>query len=265
MKGIFENNDLTVTAKQVRGFKGYPPMFHTHMEIVYVLSGRIEMQIDGMAHTLLPGQLSVSFPYVIHSYENSPEAEAMILLFSPGVVPSWERQLMSCKPVVPYMENTADFLPLLEKITQHCREDREQLARDYLAALVGELLLASPMEAVSGTDLTVTQRTLVFCAENFRRDIGLKDVAEGLHVSESHISKIFARKLGCSFRSYINALRVAEVKKQLKTTDRKIIDIMYDCGFRNQSSFNQVFADAVGMSPRDYRNRHRQKKSVSIT
>lgn len=256
MKGIFENKELTVTAKQVRGFKGFPPMFHTHMEVVCVLRGQIPLQIDGQAHTLRPGQLSISFPYVIHSYESSPEAEAIILLFSPACVQSWERQLMGRKAVIPWTESE-NHLPLLERILTHCQNGREALARDYLSALVGELLLALPTQTVDSTDLSLTQKALVYCAEHYREDIGVSSVAGYLHISESYLSKIFAQKLGCSFRSYLNALRVAEIKNRLKNTDGKIIDIMYDCGFRNQSSFNQVFLAHTGMTPRAYRQKHR--------
>ena len=84
MKAVFENNDLSVVAKQVKGFWAFPPMFHAHMEIVFVINGSINMSIDGKHHTLMPGELSVSFPYLIHSYEESPDAEAVILLFSPS-------------------------------------------------------------------------------------------------------------------------------------------------------------------------------------
>lgn len=255
-KGVFENNDLTVIAKHVQGFKGFPPMFHTHMEIIYVISGTIDVQIDGITHTLLPGQLSISYPYIIHSYDSAPDAEAIILLFAPAAVQSWKRHLTESKAVTPWTDDAGRYLPLLERITEHCRSGRESLAKDYLSALVGELMLVMPMEPVRRTDLTVTQKALVFCGEHYREEIGIKDVADHLNVSESYVSKIFARKLGCPLCSYLNALRVAEAKNRLKHSKDKIIDIMYDCGFRNQSRFNQVFLQETGMTPRAYRQKH---------
>ena len=88
-------------------------------------------------------------------------------------------------------------------------------------------------------------------------DIGVKDIAAQLHISESYVSKIFSRKLGCSLRSYLNALRVAQAKELLKHTDRKITDVLFACGFRNQGSFNQVFLNHTGLTPRAYRQKHR--------
>ena len=257
MTGIFENNDLTVTAKHVYGFKGFPAMFHSHMEIVFVLEGSIRMQIDGIARTLQPGQLSISCPYVVHSYESAPEAEAIILLFSPASVPNREKQLVGQRLSCPYLEEAAAFQPLLERMVTHYANCREDLALDYLSAFLGELLLLTQPEPTDRTDLSATQKVLVFCAENYREDIGVKDIAAQLHISESYVSKIFSRKLGCSLRSYLNALRVAQAKELLKHTDRKITDVLFACGFRNQGSFNQVFLNHTGLTPRAYRQKHR--------
>ena len=261
MTGIFEYNDLTVTAKRVHGFKGFPAMFHSHMEIIYVLQGSIRMQIDGMARTILPGQLSISFPYVIHSYDSAPEADAIILLFSPASIPSRAKQLTGQRLREPYLEDAAPFLPLLERMVTHYTSGREDLTLDYLSAFLGELLLLVQPEPAEQTDLSATQKVLVFCAENYRQDIGVKEIAARLHISESYVSKIFSRKLGCSLRSYLNALRVAQAKELLKHTDRKITDLLYECGFCNQSSFNQIFLRHTGMTPKDYRQKqHRPKR-----
>lgn len=257
MIGIFENNDLTVTAKQVHGFKGFPAMFHSHMEIIYVLRGSIRMQIDGVAQTLLPGQLSISFPYAVHSYDSAPDADAIILLFSPASVPSREQQLIGQRLSFPYLEQAEVFLPLLQRIAIHYAAGREALALDYLSAFLGELLLVIRPEPTERTNLSTTEKVLVFCAEHYRRDIGVKDIAQTLHISESYVSKIFSHKLGCPLRGYLNALRVAQAKELLKNTDQKITDILFSCGFCNQSSFNQIFLAQTGLTPRAYRQKHR--------
>lgn len=261
MKGVFESNDLNILAKRVRGFRGFPPMFHAHLEIVYVVRGSIKLQIDGFSHTLLPGQLSICFPYLIHSYEESPAAEAIILLFSPAVAGGFVHKLMQCKPHVPIVENALSFLPLLERIVS-CgsskNTDSEMLATAYISALVGELLLSQPLVAVENSDMSVLQKILQYCSEHYLEDISVKSVAEDLHVSESYVTKTFSSKLNCPFRKYINTLRLADVKKLLRSTDRKIIDIMLACGFNNQSRFNSLFCEDTGLTPRQYRTQQRR-------
>ena len=49
MKGVFERNNLKISAKKVKGFYAFAPTFHSHMEILYVISGNINVSIDGVA------------------------------------------------------------------------------------------------------------------------------------------------------------------------------------------------------------------------
>lgn len=256
MKGVFENNDLSIVAKQVKGFWAFPPMFHAHMEIVFVINGKIDMKIDGQAHTLMPGELSICFPYLIHSYEESPDAEAVILLFSAAAAGAFEHKLRQVKPQKPFIEPTPEALSLLKQILVHNAmkgQEGEMLTKAYLSALVGELLLKMPLEPVNEIDAEIVQKLLVYCEEHYRENISIASAAENLHISESYVTKIFSARLGCSFRKYINRLRLMEVKKLLRSTDRTIIDIMLTCGFNNQSSFNRIFYEEIGITPREYR------------
>ena len=267
MKSVFEKKNFDIIAKKVEGFWPYPPMFHEHMEIVYVLEGCIHMQIDGIWHNLTAGQMSMVFPYVVHSYERSDEAKAMILMFSPSEAGSFERKLLKYKPQNPYFEHGEAVLPFLYKINEYINskdEEREKVAGAYLTTLMGELLLSVSLKQVTDTDLTVVQKLLVYCSENYKEDITIKSASAHLHVSESYVTKIFSQKLGCTFRDYINTLRVSEAQNLLKKSDMKIIEVMLTCGFQNQSSFNRVFLQESGVSPREYRDKYRKIKTEGL-
>lgn len=256
MKGIFEKKELHIKALHVKGFRGFPAMFHTHCEIIQVLSGHISMEIDGIPKTLAAGELSISFPYSIHCYESSPDAEAIIILFSPPSVGPLEKKLLSHKPRSPYLTNAEEYTPILNRICRYAGSpDTEQIAAAYLEAVIGELLLALPLTDLLETDLNTTQKILIYCSEHYREEISVKSISNALFVSESSVTKIFSAKLGYSFREYINLLRITDAKSMLKHTDRKIVDIMYECGFQNQSSFNRIFYENCGLTPKEYRER----------
>jgi AraC-like DNA-binding protein len=44
--------------------------------------------------------------------------------------------------------------------------------------------------------------------------------------------------------------------------DYRIVDVMTECGFKNQSSFNRVFFDACQMSPKQYRKSKRPQANI---
>lgn len=256
MKATFENNDVLLCAESGRSMPGYPMQFHTHAEIIYVISGTVTMTIDGIKRTLKAGQLSICFPYSMHEYEKSPDSKILLVLFSASATGVFEQDLLTKKPVTPYLEDGTMLYATLCKIVDFKKKGKEyeKIAMAYLCAAVGEILSELSLYDIESTDTGTIQKILIYCTENFRDcDMCLDKVAKNLFISKSYISKIFAKKLKCNFREYINSLRINEAKSQLEGTDFKIIDIMENCGFKNQSSFNRVFFEECGITPREYR------------
>ena len=264
MKGIFEKNDLTFDALHFLGFMGFPPMFHLHCEIVYVLRGEIKMMIDGQERVLRKGEISLVFPYVVHSYEASPDSEAYVLLFIPSAAGSFESDIKSKKPIVPYTSDLEGLLPLFARCTELMENDDgngNRTASAYLFAIIGELFLSVKMTESDSMHENMVKPILLYCSEHFTdEDISIKKIADELYISSSYVSKVFSCKLKYNFREYINELRVRLAKKLLSSSERRIIDVMLDCGFKNQSSFNRVFSEYTGVSPSEYRRRKRESK-----
>ena len=256
MKANFEKKDLEVKVKRIHGFLGFVPMFHEHCEIILVEKGEVVVNIEGETRQLKAGELCVVFPYIIHSYEDAPDAEVIILLFSVGAAGPFERNLRTTKPENPYIVYTPEMYMLINRMIIFRKPGsflEKLILESYLHTLLGEIILGAGSVAVDEGDLSVMQRILSYCTEHYKEDITGKDVAKACFVSESYITKIFAGKLCIPFRTYINQLRLSEAKKLLEHTDLKINEIMCASGFNNQSSFNRIFTEETGMTPRDYR------------
>jgi AraC-like DNA-binding protein len=80
-------------------------------------------------------------------------------------------------------------------------------------------------------------------------------VAERLHVSASHLSRLFHHSAGLPFNEYLTRLRTEQAKKLLLTTSRNVTEIAYDSGFQSISQFNRAFKAVHGVSPRSLRAR----------
>lgn len=258
MKAVFEKKDkFKFIAKHITNFRGYPPMFHPHGELIYVLGGEINMMVDGYEHTLREGELATVFPYVVHSYEDAPDAEIFMILFEPEIVSLFEPELVSKKPLYPYVAQSQYLLPTLEKITELMSENEQIKAKtavSYLSAMIGELLDSLQLCDVESVSENMIKPILLYCSEHFTDpDISIKKIADELYISPSYVSKVFSIKLKYGFREYINELRISKAKKLLAKTELKIVDIMLECGFKNQSSFNRIFSDICGVSPSSYR------------
>lgn len=253
MKGMFEKKaHLYVSGRHVQGFKGWPPMFHTHAELLYVIKGNIHTTVDGKLHTLQQGELLVLFPYLPHSYGDAPDAEAIVFLIDPMAL-AFDNTMLTKKPVRHYTDGRS-YYDMLDRAVELLNRGKVKTALGYLNAVIGEFLEVIPLEDAGSTNSDMTVKILEYCTEHFSEEITIQSVADALYVSPSYVSKIFSNKLKYSFREYVNYLRITNAKSLLRNSEKRIVDIMFECGFKNQSSFNRVFRSICGVSPKEYKN-----------
>ncbi len=84
-------------------------------------------------------------------------------------------------------------------------------------------------------------------------DLTLEHLARTLGYSEYYISRKFKEISGMQFRDYLRYRRLAFALKQVRDTDRGLLDIAIDYGFSSHEAFTRAFKEAYGMTPREYR------------
>lgn len=259
MKGIFERKDhFGLKAMHICGFQGFSPMFHPHGELIYLAGGVLSVTVDGEALLLKEGDVAVIFPYLVHSYEASEDADVILVLFDPAET-AFDNVFLRTKPVT--ARASGRFLaPLLERVLYHTRGGRTKTAMGYCNAVLGEFLELVPTKASDRHSEQGAVRVLEYLSEHYTDPLTVKSVSDALYVSPSYISKLFSQELKYGFREYLNSLRIQKAVSLLENTDKKIVDVMLDCGFQNQSSFNRIFRDSLGSSPADYRSRFKGEK-----
>ena len=88
-------------------------------------------------------------------------------------------------------------------------------------------------------------------------DIKLPSIAKHMNIRPNVLSRIINEYYDMNFNQLINDHRIEEVKNKFadpKFDKYTIIGIAYDAGFNSKSSFNSVFKDKVGLSPKEFRN-----------
>lgn len=74
-------------------------------------------------------------------------------------------------------------------------------------------------------------------------------------VSEAHFARSFKDAFGIPPHRYLLTRRIERAKALLRDTDRPIIDIMMETGWRSLGTFGRVFKDITGESPTELRAR----------
>jgi YesN/AraC family two-component response regulator len=83
--------------------------------------------------------------------------------------------------------------------------------------------------------------------------ISLEDVAAQVRLSPAYFSKVFRREAGCTFRSYLNRVRIEKSKLLLRDGGMQLAEVAGLAGYEDQSYFTKVFKKFVGVSPGKYR------------
>lgn len=83
-------------------------------------------------------------------------------------------------------------------------------------------------------------------------------VARQLGINENLLSRAISHCFNKRFTDVVNEYRVEEAKERLiAEPDKPVTDIAFTAGFNSIPSFNRVFKDATGLSPRQYRTEHK--------
>lgn len=101
----------------------------------------------------------------------------------------------------------------------------------------------------------IADEAIHYMRENIRKRLSLKQIADYLGISSSHLSSVFQKKTGYSPLNYLSHLKIQEACHYLDFSDMKINQISLMIGFDDPFYFSRLFSKVMGVSPSDYRSR----------
>lgn len=87
-------------------------------------------------------------------------------------------------------------------------------------------------------------------------------VANHLHISERHLSRIFNQELGQSFSTFIRKERIRKAGILLSDSNLPIKDIAVQTGFSSVHYFTNVFSKEMDMPPGRFRDKFRHENII---
>ncbi|MBD2753018.1 AraC family transcriptional regulator [Spirosoma validum] len=96
-------------------------------------------------------------------------------------------------------------------------------------------------------------RTITFMRENLSRTLSLEELAEIAGMSASHYSAVFRAKVQSAPINFFTFLKIQEACRLLENTRLRIKEVAYQIGYSDPYHFSRVFANVMGVSPRDFR------------
>ncbi|HYY57313.1 MAG TPA: AraC family transcriptional regulator [Pyrinomonadaceae bacterium] len=95
--------------------------------------------------------------------------------------------------------------------------------------------------------------------ENLSRKRTPGEIARAVNLSPAHLRYLFKAETGMSVMQYQKTLRMEEAKRLLESTFLSGKEIMLRIGITDESHFVRDFKQSYGMTPAQYRARHRNE------
>ena len=105
----------------------------------------------------------------------------------------------------------------------------------------------------------IVNRIQLYLQQNFKENCTLTQIAAQVNMNPSYFSRIFSKKTGKSFISYLTDIRIEHAKKLLSTSNTPISNISEQSGYNNQYYFSNAFKRLTGLSPIEWRRQHKQR------
>lgn len=84
----------------------------------------------------------------------------------------------------------------------------------------------------------------------------LRFLSRALGYSEFYTTRKFREISGMQFRDYLRLRKLAFALKEVRDSERSILDIAFDYGFSSHEAFTRAFKSVYGIAPSEYRKRH---------
>lgn len=232
--------------------------YHNCLELGYCLSGNGVQFIDGDVFSFTPNTVSIVQKSCIH--------DSHIIMPTPNETPSEWRYIfvdldalnMTSPTRQSYISSDKNLVMLYEMMFSELETHPDGWQEQFSQLLLSFLRFSKRLEPARHImhPSSAAERiasTLHLIALEYANDLTIEQLAQRSNMSVSYFRKVFSESVGMNPQQYIIHVRLSMAEHLLRTTNKSILEISQDVGFRSISSFNRLFLRAYGCSPRQFR------------
>ena len=249
-----------------------PVHWHDELEIIYVKSGFLTVNISGENYIGKPGDAFVVSPGNLHFMgSQNGTVDYFTFLFPLKYIAFRSDVMLDDKLIEPL---NSGHLMISPEIKDTVKEQCEQLAGVYAAEIdkseskitsqirkkiillqfIHELWKKGFIVENDTTGRNTVEKEMVsYIQQNYTGKILLREFGEQFHLSEKYISRYFKEHFHITLSRYVTYLRLEHAKQMLQETDISVTEVAMQSGYQNISYFIRSFKKTYGVSPLKYR------------
>lgn len=257
-----------------------PPHFHEDIEIIFLLTGELTVNLNQKKCTIFPGDAVLFNSNAVHStLSETADTTAYVLQFPIKIlaqcVPSPELYLFEFP--MPSKGNLKTESELALRHLQRLLADGYTLLKEqpdfYQAKMMSFLyeiiyilcrFFALPSrDAHPVNDYKYYSRLLTITSyinQHYTEPVSLNTLAELICVTPAYLSRFFKKALQTTFTEYITSIRLEHAYTDLLTTEYPVQYISEKNGFANYAMFSRKFKDTYHDTPMKIRKSRRQSQ-----
>jgi AraC family L-rhamnose operon transcriptional activator RhaR/AraC family L-rhamnose operon regulatory protein RhaS len=267
------------------GGDGIAPHSHEFAELVVILAGSGEHEIDGTLYPIEAGDVYVLHEQTTHAYHRPEGLQVCNILYDPRQFLSAHGDLQRLPGfhalfyVEPHYRRRHRFASRLRLSTGEMDEARRLVGRIehefkrggpgretllralmlevvvYLSRAYGAQTGPRPPAAAAGQVLRLS-RVLSHIEEHWREPLTLGGLARLAHMSPNQFLRVFRRCYKATPLDYVLRLRLGRAAERLAgDRDQSISEVALAAGFNDSNYFARQFRRIYEISPREYRRR----------
>ncbi len=290
------HNNLPVFIRKVHPNELSPLHRHEMIQMNYVLRGKLLHRISHSQYELVKGDIFIIPPFIPHQLVDVPGAdfELIELEFSTEfILGNYSRQtrdvdanstffdfyyiepfLVSERNVRPRLNLTGDKQLKVETLLEEIYSEYNRKEDSYLLAIKADILKLlvlvgryfrenvsrqSEVMAMYDRHRDAIMKAIGFIDRHYPEPISIEEISRVAMLSQSYFSYLFKLITNKTFVEYLNSRRIEHAMDLLKNTEKLVVDVCFESGFKNVNHFNRTFKNAVGLTPTEFRKANRSE------
>lgn len=266
----FSNSPIKITYANI---KEYPIHWHSSIEILYVLRGKITVDADTDSFEVLEKQIEIINVDEAHRIYSDNDNKVLIFHIDPYFFEKYYKDINNIFFYTSSDDASQDseeytllknFLAklLCEEIQklEDYDEEIESILIDLLYHLINNFhYLTYEKEELKekSEQLARYHRIHKYIFNNYDSNITLQEIAKKEFLSPHYLSHEIKYATGYSFTDLVNLTRIEESIKLLLDSDLSISEISDEVGFSHVRYFNKNFKNYYNCTPLQYRKKYK--------